>query len=190
LGFVQDLLNTRPIQRLIMPDLLADLESAQRWLDDSLENWSVRTGVRQNPVILSEHDLGKLRDLRADLNALVRSTHQGHGGPLFPSASLAARVGPDGEVLLQPRGEGSRRVGAIMLIESFTAQRADSWRRLKVCRKDRCAVPFYDHSRNNSGVRHDARECGNAVNLRASRARKREAQFSATQPAKEPSANS
>lgn len=175
LGFVQDLLNTKPIQYARMPDMLADLEGAQRWLDGSLENWSAETRVRQSRVILSEDDVDKLRDLRADLNALVGYTDQGHGGPLFPSASVAARVGPDGGVILEPRGEGSRRVGAIVLIETFTAQRLDTWRRLKVCRNDRCGVSFYDRSRNNSGVWHDARVCGNVINLRASRARKRQA---------------
>jgi len=174
LGFVQDMLNTRPTQHPRMADLLADLGSAQRWLGEAVGNWSVETGVRQGAVILREDDVDKLRDLRTDLNALVCYRDQGHGGPLFPSASVAARVGPDGEVLLEPRGEGARRVGAILLIETFTAQRLDTWRRLKVCRNDRCGVSFYDRSRNNSGVWHDARTCGNAINLRASRARKRQ----------------
>jgi hypothetical protein len=48
------------------------------------------------------------------------------------------------------------------------------WRRLKLCRNDRCAVSLYDRSRNNSAVYHDSRECGNAIYLRASRARKRQ----------------
>nr|QIZ01091.1 CGNR zinc finger domain-containing protein [Streptomyces sp. S1D4-11] len=192
LGFVQDVLNTKPTQHPRMPDFLADLESAQRWLDVSLEQWSLESGVRQEQVILNEGDLGKLRDLRADLNSLVRHSDQGHGGPLFPSASVAAQVGPDSEVILEPRGEGSRRVGAIVLIETFTAQRLDTWRRLKVCRNDRCGVSFYDRSRNNSGVWHDARVCGNAINLRASRARKRQHQPGVPQdvePANEPSVN-
>jgi hypothetical protein len=83
-------------------------------------------------------------------------------------------VGPDGNALLEPRGDGSRRVSAIVLIETFTAQRLDTWRRLKICRNDRCAVSFYDRSRNNSAVWHDSRVCGNAIYLRASRARKRQ----------------
>jgi hypothetical protein len=182
LGFVQDVLNTQPTQHPPMPDLLADLEEGQRWLDESLENWSATTGVRQSRLILSEDDLGKLRNLRTDLNALVAYTDEGHGGPLFPSASVGAWVGPDRVVRLEPRGEGSRRVGAIVLIETFTAQQLDTWRRLKVCRNDRCGVSFYDRSRNNSGVWHDARVCGNAINLRASRARKRQARLDVMQP--------
>ena len=76
--------------------------------------------------------------------------------------------------LLEPRGDGSRRVSAVVLIEIFTAQRLDNWRRLKICRNERCSVSFYDRSRNNSAVWHDSRECGNAIYLRASRARKRQ----------------
>jgi predicted RNA-binding Zn ribbon-like protein len=34
-------------------------------------------------------------------------------------------------------------------------------------------VAFFDRSRNNSGVWHDVAACGNAINLRASRARRR-----------------
>ena len=93
---------------------------------------------------------------------------------LLPSASVSVRVGADGAALLEPRGDGSRRVSAIVLIETFTAQRVDNWRRLKLCRNERCAVSFYDRSRNNSAVYHDSRECGNAIYLRASRARKRQ----------------
>jgi len=181
LGFVQDVLNTRPTQRPRMADLLADLDSAQSWLDGALENWSVETGVPQSRVLLTEGDLDKLRDLRADLTALVGSDDQGRRGPLFPSASVFARVGPDGRALLEPRGEGSRRAGAIVLIETFTAQRLDTWRRLKVCRNDRCGVSFFDRSRNNSAVWHDSRACGNATYLRASRARRRQDELTADQ---------
>jgi len=180
LGFVQDFLNTRPTHPAPSAkpepasDLLADLDSAQRWLDGALQNWSQETGMPQSGVLLTEADLDKLCGLRADLTSLVRYTDQPHDATLLPSASVFMRVGPDGTALLEPRGDGSRRVSAIVLIEMFSAQRLDTWRRLKVCRNDRCAVSFYDRSRNNSAVWHDSRECGNAVYLRASRARKRQ----------------
>src|SRR5882757_3608813 len=180
LGFVQDFLNphrTHPAPSAKpepAADLLAHLDSAQRWLDGALENWSQETGVSQSRVLLTEADLDKLCGLRADLTSLVRSTDQPHDATLLPSASVVVRVGPDGTALLQPRGDGSRRVSAIALIETFTAQRLDTWRRLKICRNDRCAVSFYYRSRNNSAVWHNSRECGNAVYLRASRARKRQ----------------
>jgi predicted RNA-binding Zn ribbon-like protein len=180
LAFVQDFLNTHPTHPAPSAkpqpeaDLLADLDSAQRWLDGALQNWSQQTGVPQSRVALTEAELDKLRGLRADLTSLVRSAHQPHDATLLPSASVFARLGPDGTAQLEPRGDGSRRVSAVVLIEAFTAQRLDTWRRLKICRNDRCAVSFYDRSRNNSAVWHDSRACGNATYLRASRARKRQ----------------
>ena len=181
LGFVQDVLNTHPTQRPPVADLLADLDSAQRWLDGAHQNWSQETGVPQRRALLTEDDVDKLRGLRADLTTMLRSADQPHGGTLLPSASVFARVGPDGKALLEPRGDGSRRVSAIVLIETFIAQRFDTWRRLKICRNDLCSVSFYDRSRNNSAVWHDSRACGNAIYLRASRARKRQGELSAEQ---------
>ena len=178
LGFVQDVVNTHPIQRPLVADLLADLDSAQRWLDGALQNWSEETAMPQSRVLLTEDDLDKLRGLRAGLTTLLRFPDQRHDGTVLPSASLSVRVGPDGTALLEPRGEGSRRVSAIVLIEIFTAQRFDTWRRLKICRNEVCSVSFYDRSRNNSAVWHDSRACGNAIYVRASRARKRQGELS------------
>lgn len=181
LGFIQDVINTHPTSRLQVPDLLADLTGAQRWLDKALETWSAEAHVQQSSVILSEDDVDKLRDFRADLGALIGYGGRRHEVALFPSASVAARVGPDGGVILDPRGEGVRRISSIVLIEAFVAQRLNVWRRLKMCRNDRCGLCFYDRSRNNSGVWHDAPMCGNAINLRASRARRRHDQPGAPQ---------
>ena len=191
LGFVQDFLNTHPTHPAPSAkpepaaDLLADLDSAQRWLDGALENWSQETGVPQGRVLLTEADLDKLCGLRADLTTFVRSADRPHDATLLPSASVFVRVGADGTALLEPRGDGSRRVSAIVLIETFTAQRLDTWRRLKICRNDRCAVSFYDRSRNNSAMWHDSRACGNAIYLRASRARKRQGALNTKQRTKD-----
>ena len=191
LGFVQDVLNTHPTHPAPSAkpqpeaDLLADLDNAQRWLNGALQNWSRETGVPHTRVPLTEADLDKLRGLRADLTSLVRSADQRHDATLLPSASVFARVGPDGRALLEPRGDGIRRVSAVVLIEIFTAQLLDTWRRLKICRNDRCAVSFYDRSRNNSAVWHDSRACGNAVYLRASRARKRRGALNTKQDTKD-----
>ena len=187
LGFVQDFLNTRPTYPAPSAkpepaaDLLADLDSAQRWLDGALHSWSHETGVPQSHVLLAEPDLDKLRSMRADLASLLRAADRPRDVTQLTSASVLVRVGADGAALLEPRGDGSRRVSAIVLIETFTAQRLDNWRRLKLCRNDRCAVSFYDRSRNNSAVYNDSRECGNAIYLRASRARKRQGSLNASE---------
>jgi len=71
------------------------------WLDGALQNWSHETG--------GANDLDKLRGLRADLTSLLRSADQPHDARVLPSASVFARVGPDGMALLEPRTAGSAR---------------------------------------------------------------------------------
>jgi predicted RNA-binding Zn ribbon-like protein len=185
LGFVQDVVNTHPTQRPPTADLLADLDDAQTWLDGALQNWSHETGEPQSPVQLTENDLDKLRGLRAGLTSLLRSADHPQDATLLPSASVSARVGPDGTARLEPRGDGHRRVSATVLIETFTAQRLDTWRRLKICRNEMCSLSFYDRSPNNSAVYHDSRVCGNAIYLRASRARKRQGTLNTKQDTKD-----
>ncbi len=55
------------------------------------------------------------------------------------------------------------------------AQHDGGWSRVKLCREPRCRSAFYDASRNGSAVWHNVRVCGNITNLRASRARRKEA---------------
>lgn len=178
---MQDVINTRSADRPRKPDLLDDLDSAQGWLDSALEQWSVLNGAPQERIVLHERDLESLRDLRADLHALLiaRADPKRAASAMHP-ATLAARMEPDSTVSLEPRGEGWRRVSAIVLLEAFVAQQQDTWRRLKICGNERCGSAFYDRSRNSSGVWHDARVCGNAINLRASRARRRKLQSAAS----------
>jgi predicted RNA-binding Zn ribbon-like protein len=174
LGFVQDMVNTQSAGRPRKADLLAELENAQKWLDGALGCWSALNDAAEDPILLQERDLEPLRDLRADLRALLATrADPSLAAAQFQSATVTARVHPDGTVRLEPRAEGWRRVAGIVLIEAFVAQQQDTWRRLKVCRNERCRSAFYDRSRNTSAAWHDVRLCGNAINLRASRARRR-----------------
>jgi hypothetical protein len=63
-------------------------------------------------MLLTEADLDKLRSLRADLASLLRPADRPRDVTLLPSASVSVRVGADGAALLEPRGDGSRRVSA------------------------------------------------------------------------------
>jgi predicted RNA-binding Zn ribbon-like protein len=174
LGFVQDVVNTQSAGRPRGADLLGDLESAQKWLDGAVASWSALNDAAEDRILLRERDLEPLRDLRADLHALLATrADPSLTAARLHSATVTARVRPDGTVRLEPRAEGWRRVAAIVLIEAFVAQQQDTWRRLKVCRNERCRAAFYDRSRNTSAVWHDVHYCGNAINLRASRARRR-----------------
>ena len=144
LALVQDLLNTASVGRF--PDLL--------------ESWS---GVDQ------ETELVELRAFRDDLRRLTR----GSGGLSSWSGVAALELGAEGAVELKPGGAGAAYVISRVLALVFEAQRADTWRRLKTCRNERCQVAFYDRSRNNSGAWHNVKTCGNQANLRAHRERNR-----------------
>ncbi|MFI6063259.1 CGNR zinc finger domain-containing protein [Streptomyces sp. NPDC051286] len=91
----------------------------------------------------------------------------------MPTVALSMQWDEAGQVHALPRGSGWRKVASLVTIEVFKAQQDGSWSRLKTCRNPRCAVAFFDRSRNNSGVWHNVKVCGNAANLRAFRARQR-----------------
>ncbi|MGW2230793.1 CGNR zinc finger domain-containing protein [Streptomyces formicae] len=165
LGLVQDLLNTVSAGLPERPDLLADLTRAQVWADDAVAAWASAMGRPAPTVVVDGADgLRVLRDLRDALGGHAEET----------GADAGLRLGPDGVVRLEPRGAGAHLVVSLVLAALYEAQQADTRRRLKTCRNPLCRVAFYDRSRNNSGVWHDVKTCGNAANLRAYRARRRE----------------
>lgn len=84
-------------------------------------------------------------------------------------------AGPPAGVTATAHGRGAARLQSAVPLEVLRAQLEDSWRRLKSCRNPAGSVAFYDRTKNNNGVWHDVHACGNAANLRASRARKRAA---------------
>lgn len=168
LALVQDLLNTRQIGSY-GDDLLAIRESAASWLREALP----AAAARVSTVDLSEQDLTALHQLRSEVRSVVTGDGASQAG-LVASASLT--VSPSGELDLEPAGTGVRHIAAAVWIEVFLAQRSGGWARLKICRSQECGSAFYDHSKNNSGVWHDVRTCGNRENLRASRARRRAAE--------------
>lgn len=175
LALVHDLLNTIAAGRPRGADLLETLTDAQPWLDQALTSWAAETGQPAAPVQLAANDLEELRGLRAELEQLLDAPSGDEDGvaPVVHVAAAALRLDRSGRVALEPRGQGWRYVAALMLLEIFQAQQEDTWRRLKICRNARCAAAFYDLSRNNSGVWHSTKQCGNPENLRAHRARRR-----------------
>lgn len=184
LVLVQDLLNTRPAGRPRQPDLLDDVASAQGWLERAVELWSTHAGRPAPAITLSEQELPRLRALRDHLRQALRLRRHpdeqpdyelGPEHPLAFAADLRLTLGRDGTLTVDPSGDGASWVVAAVLGEIQQARILDTWRRLKVCGNDRCLGAFYDRSRNNSGVWHDVHVCGNAANLRASRARRRAA---------------
>ncbi|WP_201359250.1 CGNR zinc finger domain-containing protein [Mycobacterium paraintracellulare] len=179
LGLVHDFLNTRSAGNPRQRDLLDSAASAQQWVNAAASSWSIETGEEQPQVSLAAPDCRVLRDFRSALLATViggavDSAEPLAGGvPFSANTKLEIQLRDDGLVQVIPSGAGWRMVIAWVLSEVYRAQQSGEWHRLKSCRNKRCHTVFYDRSRNNSGVWHNVRTCGNAINLRASRARRK-----------------
>jgi predicted RNA-binding Zn ribbon-like protein len=168
LALAQGLLNTRETASGAT-DLLVDDETAQAWLAPALAEWGELTGsaVPRTPGVSAS--AAELRELRAR----VRDYISGERFAINVLISIAST--DDGELRTQPTGAGIDWVASAVWGGILVAQQADRLRRLKICRNEVCGSAFYDRSKNNSGVWHDVHVCGNAANLRASRARRRAA---------------
>lgn len=180
LGLVQDFLNTVGIQDY-GPDLLADTAPAQAWAGDALGTWSRLRGVDANPPLPNDADLPKLRALRDTVTQMLSGQQPDGRGIGGVCASFA--LSGTGEVQLVPAGSGWRWLASALWSEILLSQQAGTWRRLKRCHRHGCDSTFYDRSKNNSGVWHNVKTCGNAENLRISRARRRERERAGSPPA-------
>ncbi|MET7947882.1 CGNR zinc finger domain-containing protein [Micromonospora sp. NPDC005324] len=166
---VQDLLNTEGVPVAPTLELLDDETTAQIWLDASLRTWGERTAQTPRRISLGSGDLAPLRALRDDVRGWLTN------GPDDPVPhSLAADVSfRDGRVTYEPSGDGATAVASLVHLEVLLASQAGTLARLKTCMNPGCGAAFYDMSRNSTRVWHDMKTCGNTMNLRASRARRR-----------------
>jgi predicted RNA-binding Zn ribbon-like protein len=171
LALVQELLNTRAIAPY-GEDVLADGDSGDRWLRDVTAAWAEEQGWPGAAGEPRAGDLERVRALRERLAALVT----GEAEPVRAPTDVSLRPGLDeeGRVALVPVGGPGEWLEAAVWAQVLFAQADGTWQRLKLCREPACRSAFYDRSRNNSGVWHDVRRCGNAANLRASRARRKQ----------------
>ncbi|MFJ5265204.1 CGNR zinc finger domain-containing protein [Streptomyces sp. NPDC088387] len=177
LALVQDFLNTIATGRQ-SADLLADLSSAQTWVEAVAESWSRTTGAPKLRISLDEASRGRLHEHRRLLQNAAAATPPESGNALVApviTAEISLDMHGDGLVLARPGGSGAQPIISALLITVWQAQLDETWHRLKTCRNMDCLIAFYDRSRNNSGAWHDVKTCGNAANLRAFRARKRAA---------------
>jgi predicted RNA-binding Zn ribbon-like protein len=171
LGLVQDFLNTVGIGDY-GPDLLADGARAGAWAAGAVRTWSAVRGLDVRAPTLTDVHASKLRALRDTIAKLVAGEPPTGRAAVAVPASLA--LSETGDVRLEPAGTGWRWLASAIWGEILLSQREGTWRRIKRCHNPRCGSTFYDRSKNNSGVWHDVKTCGNAANLRASRARRRE----------------
>jgi predicted RNA-binding Zn ribbon-like protein len=171
LGLVQDFLNTVGIGEYGL-DLLDDPGLARTWAADAVRAWSALRDVDAQPPALNDADLPKLRALRGTIAKLVAGAPA--DGHAIRSVSASFALSDTGGVRLEPSGSGWRWLASALWGEILLSQQHDTWRRIKRCHSHECESTFYDRSKNNSGVWHDVKTCGNTANLRASRARRRE----------------
>jgi predicted RNA-binding Zn ribbon-like protein len=177
LSVVQDLLNSAGMPAAAVPDLLADAAAAQAWLDAALRTWGGQTGRTPPRISVAESDLAALRDLRTRVRGWVTGAADERALPLDAAVSFGA----DGPTHA-PRGDGAAAVTSLVVLEVLLAAAAGRLARLKTCRNPACGAAFYDLSRNSSRVWHDMRTCGNAINLRASRSRRRSSEPAWSRP--------
>ncbi|MFI8206514.1 CGNR zinc finger domain-containing protein [Streptomyces sp. NPDC085937] len=171
LALVQELLNTLAIPPY-GDDVLADDATGGRWLSDTAAAWAKAQGWPGPSGAPGADDLRRVRELRGRLTGLV--TGEAEPVPAPTDVSLRPGLDEEGRVALVPVGGPGAWLEAAVWAQVLLAQAEGTWQRLKLCRKPSCRSAFYDRSRNNSGVWHDVRRCGNAANLRASRARRKQ----------------
>lgn len=115
-------------------------------------------------------DLAVLRALRDDLRAAIVA---GAVPPPHPALRALAAADEFGALRLDPVG---RSVIAAVAVGVLEACRDDTWRQLRACANHaQCGVVFRDHSRNGSRRWCDVKLCGNRLNTRAFRERRRSA---------------
>jgi hypothetical protein len=171
LRLTQELANTIAHPRPpVGSDLLGEITDAQRWLDAQTKEWCARHRVEIPLIQLRPRSLGRLRQLRATVRALIDP--DATSDPALLTAPLTVTAAPGGSHL-SPAATGIVWVRAAIVIEWSEAEGCDQLRRLKLCRNPGCRVAFYDRSKNNSRTWHDVSTCGNRANVQAYRARKR-----------------
>ena len=116
----------------------------------------------------------------------VRDLALGNSGPapdpqailsfneLAEPTRLVLQLGGDGSAALVAEGSDLDHVLGRLLASVFVAMTDGSWQRLKACSNDTCRWLYFDHSKNRSKKWCTMESCGNVINARAYRERRRE----------------
>jgi hypothetical protein len=169
----QELANTIGFDHLPeVADLLDEVGTAQHWIDAVVPTWCISFGADDPHIVVTAAELSRLRAARDALRSVISDPADTGGDTVIAGAAAVAvtRAG----AYLEPVGSGASWLTAAIAIEAVSAHTQDSFRRLKLCYQPKCRVAFYDRSKNNSRVWHDTATCGNQVNSRAHRARRRQ----------------
>jgi predicted RNA-binding Zn ribbon-like protein len=165
----QELANTIGIEHLPeLVDLLADVDTAQHWIDAVVPYWCASFGADDPHLLVTAAELPRLRAVRDTLRSVL-----GDAPTDAVIAGTAAITATSTGAHLEPLGSGAAWLAAAIAIEASTAHAHDTFRRLKLCHEPQCRTALYDRSKNNSRIWHDTATCGNKTNARAHRARRR-----------------
>lgn len=167
LELAHEFLNTWPHEGARGSDLLADAPSALDWLAYAR---TISSAVGEVGEVTGA-DLVELRALRDQMRSVISGASEPAGSAVVRTVSV--QLTPTGELEVRGSGTVAERVGGAVLAEMLLAQSRGTLSRLKICADPTCAGAFYDNSPNQSRVWHNSLTCGNRMNLRASRARKR-----------------
>jgi predicted RNA-binding Zn ribbon-like protein len=170
LALVQDFVNT--VDREHGPDLLDD---PQGFLD-----WLGRRGLGGDPHV-STADLGRARELREALRALLLANHgtepPAAAKPILEGAAeragLRVRLPAEGAALM-PVSRGVDGALGSVVAAAVVAMWDGTWRRLKACPGPNCQWAFYDRSTNVSATWCSMSICGGRAKASAYYHRKRQ----------------
>ena len=145
----------------------------------ALTDWLRRRELLGGDDRADAGDLDLALTLRSGLReAMVRHSEGDHTSRVpeldTAAAALPIRIAFDGtHPRLAPADGGVRGALAQILVAMADAQADDTWRRMKLCIAEECALAFYDASKNRSRHWCSMGECGNRQKTRAYRARQR-----------------
>lgn len=158
-----------------------DVEDARDDLSDpsGLRSWLLDHGLIGTRDKVTPGDLRNALELRGAIRSLA---YANHGEPTPPealrsldraaaAADLQPRFRAGEPPVLEPHSKGpAGALGGLVAI-AFASMSEGSWRRLKICRADTCAVVFYDYSKNQSRTWCSMQVCGNRTKVRNFRRR-------------------
>jgi predicted RNA-binding Zn ribbon-like protein len=166
LALVQRFLNTRST-RSGFTDHFDDTATAQDAVSECLRAWADENGSTAPHIEVTTTTVTALKALR---DRVLRHIV---GERVEVEARVTIGATEDGSLSIRPTGDELEWLESALWSAILSAQENDTLKRLKLCPNEGCLSAFYDRSKNNSGVWHDVRTCGNMVNLRASRARRK-----------------
>jgi len=173
-----DLELLRQFVNTIDPDEHTDaLDTPER-----LGSWLVDRGLLTTGTQLAPEEHTRVLGFRESVRDLAMGNSGSGPDPqvialfneLAGPTRLVMHLSAEGSAELVAEGSGLDRALGRLLASIYVAMTDGSWPRLKACSNDSCRWLYFDHSKNHSKKWCTMESCGNVVNARAYRERRRE----------------